>query len=296
MTGSIPGFDADVFWWEPDGRVMPLSPRNGLYFMSCVHPSGTHAVFWGGSTGRPRLWVGDGSGTLDAITDTSAAARYPAYSADGATLAFCRSHHPTETMRVLQSGKSTIPHPTARMSIVVRAEDGTWERQLTDGRFLDQRPALSPDGSRVVFVSNRRMPYELWTVGTDGGDPSPLAPGLRAYRPWWSVDGRSIYFFTVGRHRRRLHSIPAAGGRPRPFTNDDRGRTHGPFADPAGRSVIAHSTRGWRPGGGRRTWQLYEFPLDGTPPMRVAPPGHHQSAHGTRARNGVITFDVSRPR
>ena len=44
---------------------------------------------------------------------------------------------------------------------------------------------------------------------------------------------------------------------------------------------------------GSPVWRLYELPLDGTPPRRLAPPNHPRGAHGTRARNGVMTFDVA---
>ncbi|MEJ7583968.1 MAG: hypothetical protein WKF43_07735 [Acidimicrobiales bacterium] len=42
-------------------------------------------------------------------------------------------------------------------------------------------------------------------------------------------------------------------------------------------------------------WGLHELPLDGSPMRPLRPPGreHAICAHGTRARNGVLTFDVS---
>jgi Tol biopolymer transport system component len=207
-------------------------------------------------------------------------------------LVYSRSSHESEHLEQLRTGRTTMPHAGVPMSIVVRAADGSWERDLTDGHHQDQRPSLSPDGSRVVFVSDRAKPYELWTVATDGAStPTRLLSGLPAYRPWWSVDGRQIFFFTLGQRRHRLHLIPAEGGRPRPFVNDDRGNTHGPFADPHARTVLAHSTRGTPPGAARAWWALYEFPLDGSRPRKIGP-----GAHATRARNGVLTFDARRPR
>jgi hypothetical protein len=283
-------FEADVYWREPDGRVTTMSPGNGLYLMSSIHPSGTYAVCWGGPKGRPRLWFGDGKGACDAMTDGSTSARYPAFSANGDFLVYCRSTHESETIERLRAHPAVMPAEGALMSIVVRTTDGSWERELTDGRHLDQRPALSPDGSQVVFVSNRRAPYELWKVGTASGEPVRLLPGVRAYRPWWSVDGEHIFFFTLGKPRHRLHVIPAAGGEPKPLENDDRGDTHGPYADPDARTLIGHSTRGATPGSDRNRWSVYEFPLDGSEPRWLA-----RGAHGTRARNGVMTYDVRRP-
>ena len=82
----LSGFRSDVYWWEPDGRVARSSPGDGIYFMACVHPDGHHTVFWGGSEGRPRLWIADGSSAPEALTDNRRSARFPAYSADGRTL------------------------------------------------------------------------------------------------------------------------------------------------------------------------------------------------------------------
>jgi hypothetical protein len=88
-----------------------------------------------------------------------------------------------------------------------------------------------------------------------------------------------------------LHVMPATGGQPAALTNDDRGSTHGPYADPDGRTLIAHSTRDAAPGMGRMSWALYEFPLDGSSPRWLC-----RGAHGTRARSGILTYDAKRPR
>ncbi len=296
-VGLISDFTSDVYWWEPDGRVLRLSPGDGIYSMACVHPSGDHAVFWGGATGRPRLWAADADGRIDVLTDGRSSARYPAYDLGGRVLVYCRSEHPSETIENLTNGSTaTMPAPEACMAIVLMAADGQWERPLTDGAHLDQRPAISPDGSTVVFTSNRGGLPGLWSISTDGrGEPSPLLQRIPAYRPWWSVDGRWIYFVALDVHRHQVHKIRATGGRPIPLHNDDRGFTHGPYADPDGRSLIVHSTRDSLEEDAKPTWRLYELPLDGSPPRPLSPPGFSRGAHGTRARNGVMAFDVSAP-
>src|SRR5215510_606423 len=73
----LTSFRSDIFWWEPDGRVVRVSPGDGIYFMACIHPDGDHVVFWGGSTGRPRLWIADGAGSVDPLTDRSRSVRFP---------------------------------------------------------------------------------------------------------------------------------------------------------------------------------------------------------------------------
>jgi TolB protein len=288
----LSSFRSDVYWWEPDGRVSRISPGDGIYFMACVHPDGDHTVFWGGSEHRPRLWIADGAGAVEAITDGRRSARYPAYSADGGTLAYSASSHPTEMVAHL-SRRSTAsgPHLRARMSIVVRGTDGR-EHDITDGRHQDQRPAISPDGTKIAFISDRLGRNGLWITRSDGlTTPSPLVIDRPVYRPWWSIDGQRIFFFTFGM-RHQVHSVSALGGPPTPLANDDRGYSHGPYADPDGTHLLMHSTREAR--SIPNVWALFELPLDGGRPRRLMPPGHERGAHGTRARNGVVTFDVSR--
>ena len=61
----------------------------------------------------------------------------------------------------------------------------------------DKAPAWSPDGSRIVFLSDRTGEEELWLVAQDGnGQPEQLTRGGKAmrYSPSWSADGSRIAF------------------------------------------------------------------------------------------------------
>jgi hypothetical protein len=44
-------FYTDVYAWYPDGDIKKISPGDGIYFQPCIHPDGTHVVFYGNSTG-----------------------------------------------------------------------------------------------------------------------------------------------------------------------------------------------------------------------------------------------------
>jgi Tol biopolymer transport system component len=70
-------------------------------------------------------------------------------------------------------------------------------------------PAISPDGSRVAFVSTdasgRAM---LWIRQLDSQEPRLLAGTEDAAHPFWSPDGRSIGFMAGG----KLKRVDAAGG------------------------------------------------------------------------------------
>ena len=82
--------------------------------------------------------------------------------------------------------------------------------------------------------------------------------------------------------------MPAEGGDFEPLANDDKGLSRGPFTDPSGEVLLMHSNR-------TGIWKCWELPLDGkSPPRTIQPPGFVKATHPTRAKNGVMTFDVWR--
>ena len=91
-------------------------------------------------------------------------------------------------------------------------------RRLRIDDLLDlavpSQPALSPDGSRIVYVlrtldaEQDRNVDELWLVGTDGGAARRLTSGPGDTAPAWSPDGSRIAFVRDG----QLAVLSAAGG------------------------------------------------------------------------------------
>ena len=71
--------------------------------------------------------------------------------------------------------------------------DGTI-RQLTNSLNL-HNPAVSPDGSRLAFVSNRDGQYEIYVAAIDGSNPVNVSRhALRDTYPTWTPDGGSVTF------------------------------------------------------------------------------------------------------
>jgi predicted Ser/Thr protein kinase len=98
------------------------------------------------------------------------------------------------------------PHPEARtLSAVILPPENTG-LEMTNGLGL---PALSPDGSKVVFgarTADGKAP--LWVRPLDSAAAQPLAGTDGATFPFWSPDSRSIGFFADG----KLKRIDASGG------------------------------------------------------------------------------------
>jgi Tol biopolymer transport system component/imidazolonepropionase-like amidohydrolase len=72
--------------------------------------------------------------------------------------------------------------------------DGAVQR-LTDDDFIDLSPTFSPDGRRVVWVSDRSGKAELWTMTLEDGRTEQLTDLPEPVNlPVFSPDGRSVAF------------------------------------------------------------------------------------------------------
>ena len=69
--------------------------------------------------------------------------------------------------------------------------DGTNLVQLTDLPTVDMDPSWSPDGSKIVFTSERSGIYEIWMMNADGSNPIQLttSEGNAGYPAWQPGSG-----------------------------------------------------------------------------------------------------------
>jgi len=84
--------------------------------------------------------------------------------------------------------------------------DGTPPRRVTDGDWDDLQPAISTDGERIAFVSNRtparhkNTVADIWTASFDGTDLRRVTDGRGSYgNPSWSPDGAAIAAYGIPR-------------------------------------------------------------------------------------------------
>lgn len=174
-------------------------------------PDGSALVFvsnrWGG---RYDLWLqklanGKPSGTPQRLTDQPGSAQHPAWSPDGAWIAY---------FRVVQGQRDVWIVPAA----------GGQPVQFTDDPAVDIHPAWSPDGRQIVFVSEREGGSHLWTAPVAGGRPAGAARRLTSgettdMAPAWSPDGTQVAYIGQSDKGVEVWIVRAdGGGAPRRIT------------------------------------------------------------------------------
>jgi TolB protein len=90
--------------------------------------------------------------------------------------------------------------------------DGSGLRRLTNSPGSDMWPALSPDGSKIAFVSHREGNGDLYVMNSDGTNEISLAPSDSAdLLPVWSPDGQRIAFTSYRDERSEVYLVNADG-------------------------------------------------------------------------------------
>ncbi len=290
-------FSSHVYAWYPDNTVRRLSPGPGSspsaampagpFTQADIHPDGSATVFWGGVEARPRVWLYDFSGkTAHPLTAANVGALEPSFDWQGRRVVFAQDV-------VKATGEELLAGPSSwrrsNMNLFVMDANGGNLRQITDGAFQDSRPAFSPDGTTVVFLSNRGgRNRQLYVVPVDrSAPPRRLLPESVIVLPWFSPDGKFIYFTFANFEKAekvRIWRIPAEGGAMKPITPEGLPNSQGLFVDPDGLHLWFHSNG-----------MPYRFTLHGRSLTRMLPPGFTSAGHFTRSRNGIITFDSTDP-
>ncbi|MGH9398893.1 MAG: LpqB family beta-propeller domain-containing protein [Thermoanaerobaculia bacterium] len=79
-------------------------------------------------------------------------------------------------------------------------------------------PAVSPDGSRIAFLSDRDGSTDLYVISADGGGEARLTRTPEAEsQPDWSADGKEIRFTVFANDASRIFSIEPDGKNQRPL-------------------------------------------------------------------------------
>ncbi|MDA1190964.1 MAG: DPP IV N-terminal domain-containing protein, partial [Candidatus Poribacteria bacterium] len=202
----------------------------------------------------------DGSGERS-LTDDPAMDEDPVWSPDGGTVYFASSR-----------GRTQPTTPTAddpiRVDVWAMEADGSNLRRLTDGTGINRQPQPSPDGSRLVFMSNRTGYWKLYLMNADGSNLRQLTHGTSVDRfARWSPDGTRIAYDSTEDPGTLtdwddIWMIDADGSNPRNLTEGSDWNDHGPVWTPDGERIVFYSYRD-------RNDEIYIMDADGTHQERL---------------------------
>lgn len=153
-------------------------------------------------------------------------------------------------------------HPSRKTwDVYVANADGSGQRILTNDPADDAFPRWSPDGTQIVFHSNRNdSQFDVYVINVTGGVANQITDSsLNDLGPSFSPDGSRIIFHRqVSRSVRELFMMNADGSAERQVTNLNRSTMFASWS-PDGQQLVTHTAI-------NGNWQLVLIdPNSGTP-------------------------------
>jgi len=231
------GSHVNSYSWSPDSRSIAVADdRSGGYDIYVVSVPGASITR---ITSDPRYEV------------------FPSWTPDGKRLVYVRLDDRWQDHDVL---------------IADAAGGGDARTVVKDTNFFDYGagatfgyPLISPDGSTMLFRSQRSGWINYWVVPLAGGAPHQLAPETANQNgAHWSPDGKSILYVSLWNGTQDLRVVPASGGSARVLVKPD------------GQGFINNAT--WSPDGSHISFtmesptapaDLYTVPSAGGTPTRL---------------------------
>jgi Tol biopolymer transport system component len=226
--------------------LVRLTPE-GEFAQSAISPDGRRVACWGEREGVPgyQLYCTDlSTHQCKQLTHGPGLNGHPAWTPDSRSLVYFSSCGVSETWRWRREDQFQTDRTPTNLFYLDLLDQA--RHQLTFGHWVDERPAVSPDGKTIVFVSNRSGSMNLWTL-VRGAEPNQLTSNSKLdYRPQFSPDGSKIAYFTEnpsnGRHELAIVSWPETERVPvSPTCKFDW--VHGPYWSPAGDALLLHALR-----------------------------------------------------
>jgi len=197
---SNAGGSADIWIAGVTGTV-PLQLTNdaAMEDRPCWYPDGRSLAFQSDRSGEPAIWRTPVLGGSQVLLVPNA--KEPAIDPAGERIAFARVGS-GEGTRIAVARFDDL----RKITVLTHDDDGLWDHR---------DPAWSPDGKTIAYAAQRG----LWTVPAAGGEARRLTTDDEPDEdPFWSRDGRHVYFTSYREGTLALWRVPASGRAPERVT------------------------------------------------------------------------------
>jgi len=218
---------SDVWVMESDGSNKTQLTKNDDITVSGVEwsPDGTQIAYCiydykGGYSNT--IWVMESDGSNKTQLTTDGRSYYPAWSPNGTKIAYCISnHHADNNIWIMGSDGSNKTQLTSGWNIykpvwspygtkiayeshaanpnirIMDSEDENKIERLTPfAQCFDKDPKWSPDGTTILFISNRDRyeNWDIWVVSSNLSNPMSLTKKMRGSKTYPYTDIRAYNY------------------------------------------------------------------------------------------------------
>ncbi|MGH9847287.1 MAG: hypothetical protein ACREEM_51985, partial [Blastocatellia bacterium] len=186
--------------------------------------------------------------------------------------------------------------PLRESDIWMMNADGGKQVNLTKSPGFDGRPALSPDGTRIAFASNRGagflFNFDIWVMNADSSHPRRLTDYAEYDSdPAWSPDGKRIAFTRAAPEKKfDILVVNADGTNLVNLTNTAQFSETVPAWSPDGRRIAFASNRGSQNG----NYNIWVMDADGANPRMVTTPAGHSTEPAWTPDSRRLVFQSTR--
>ena len=298
VVQSVPTFDADrAPRFSPDGKMLAfIRQKSGSKTPTiCVAPiaggdvkevmsdlrgfsgldwtnDGKELVYsFGDRTGQPSMFrIPVNGGTPEPVMNNG---YNPSIARQARRMAFEEDFHNSNIYRLPLRYNGDLPAAAAPRAT-----------KLISSTLLNDSAQYSPDGTHIVFVSNRSGDPEIWLADAEGRHAVQLTHFGRSGTgsPRWSPDSKWIVFDSRPGGNADIFRISAAGGEPIRMTNDPS-RDVLPMWSHDGKWIYFSSNRL------TDKMQLWKMPAEGGPALMVTQSGGWESRESADGRTIYYT-------